>query len=134
VLDKPKSFQDLPRVPNFDEEAEDAIKYEGLPPLMPIKKSSVVLFTNVASVTTSIKEEFSAIGEEQTTVLVRGGKIECIGTEVHCVTFVDDVETETVDLDGGAIQPALTSYGAPHGVVEIDQEGSTNDGVRLATS
>lgn len=32
---KPASFQDAPKVPNFDREVQETLKWEGLPPLLP---------------------------------------------------------------------------------------------------
>ena len=44
---KPIEFQVPPKVPNFDKEAKDAVKYEGLPPLLPSSKIDSAIFTNV---------------------------------------------------------------------------------------
>jgi hypothetical protein len=52
---------------------------------------------------------------------------------------MDDVDSfcgggdadEFVDLHGGSLAPGLTSYGSPLGLVEIQLEPSTNDGVVL---
>ena len=48
VSEKPAIFQKVPKTPNFDREAENAIKYDGLPPLAPEKTiSGTVIFINV---------------------------------------------------------------------------------------
>lgn len=132
VLHKPDSFQKLPEVPNFDHEAEEAVKYEGLPPLLPpaSKKAALnVLFTNVAEVVRSGQDVPSAFSNKLGTVFVRDGKITCMSANGACAQLSSDTDAHIVDLEGGSIQPGLTTYGAPHGVVEIDQERSTNDGV-----
>lgn len=36
---------------------------------------------------------------------------------------------EIVDLEGGSLAPGLTTFGSPLGLVEIQMEKSTNDGV-----
>ena len=53
ISPKPAAFQRAPAVPDFEQEARDAVKYEGLPPLE--SKSSLggeepVLFVNVSEV------------------------------------------------------------------------------------
>jgi hypothetical protein len=134
VLNKPESFQKLPEVPNFDREAELAVEYEGLPPLAPKKKvASSVLFTNVAEVVFSSKDALSASVGQPASVLVQGGRILCAGADGACATTAAKVDAEVIDLEGGSIQPGLATFGAPHGVVEIDQEDTTNDGVSLAS-
>jgi hypothetical protein len=35
LSEKPFTFQEAPKVPNFDKEAEETLKWEGLPPLLP---------------------------------------------------------------------------------------------------
>ncbi len=58
---KPASFQVVPQTPNFDKQAEETIKYEGLPPLRPkrivrgtddgnVDEEGTVIFTNVSEV------------------------------------------------------------------------------------
>src|ERR1700744_2438695 len=69
VVSKSDTFQDLPKVPNFDREAEEAIAFEGLPPLLPERASTdFVLFTGVRSVVlpsrNDLAEVFSAQGDE----------------------------------------------------------------------
>jgi hypothetical protein len=130
VLHKPESFQKLPEVPNFDHDAEEAVKHEGLPPLMPTKESvSSVLFTNVVEVVRFGEDAVSTFDNKLGAVLVQDGKIVCMSADGACAQLASDADAEVVDLEGGSIQPGLTTFGAPHGVVEIDQERSTNDGV-----
>ncbi|KAL0577323.1 hypothetical protein V5O48_004679, partial [Marasmius crinis-equi] len=132
VARKPDAFQDVPKVPNFDQEARDAIKYQGLPPLKPRKSSAeTVVFTNVKSVFTrsgaGIQKVFSSEGSGLGNVVVRNGRVACSG---QCIQdhFVEDLNAMIVDLEGGSIFPALVSYGAPLGLETMNQEPSTNDG------
>ncbi|KAL0072430.1 hypothetical protein AAF712_000193 [Marasmius tenuissimus] len=132
VIRKPDSFQQVPKVPNFDKEAREAVKYQGLPPLTPRKSShQIVVFTNVKSVFTrsgaGIQKTFSSARRDLGNVVVQNGKITCYG---ECVRdhFIEDPHTTIVDLEGGSIFPALVSYGGPLGLEAIKSEPSTNDG------
>lgn len=135
VTRKPNVFQHTPAVPNFDKEAKAAVDYEGLPPLKSKKAGSeLVLFTNVKSVFTrsgfEITETFSVQdNEELGIVVVRDGKIVCSGSSAACFTSSLAHEAEIIDLRGGSISPGLTTFGSPLGLVEIDAEASTNDGL-----
>jgi len=137
VVSKPNPFQDLPRVPNFDREAEEAVAFEGLPPLLPNRAptpTDVVLFTNVNNVIFprrgDLAEAYSAIGDEIGVVVVQNGNITCYGTEATCSLddLVQGERVRVVDLQGGAISPALLTYGSPLGLQEIEAELSTGDG------
>ena len=135
VVFKPEPFQDLPKVPNFDREAEEAVVFEGLPPLLPERTSTnTILFTNVNSVILSrrgdLAEAYSAPGDETGVVVIRDGDITCYGSEAAC--SLDDLDggerVRVVDLQGGAISPGLLTYGSPLGLQEIEAEPSTGDG------
>ena len=142
VVKKPKSLQKAPKVPNFDKEAEDAIKYEGLPPLLNKKKrlTGDVLFTNVTSVYTADDSGvthsrlFSARVDGKVffpSVLVQNGRVTCMGrcTQENFTTSAEN--TAVIDLEGGALGPGLVSFGAPLGLEEIQAEKSTNDGTMI---
>ncbi|KAH8102297.1 carbohydrate esterase family 9 protein [Cristinia sonorae] len=134
TVEKPRVFQETPRVPNFDQEATDAVKYEGLPPLEPKKaKSSVVVFTNVGSVYTRsngvIETSFRSVDSDLGIVVVENGKVSCSGSTGSCPSISSLGHAEVIDLKGGSISPGLTTFGAPIGLEEIAQEDSTNDGV-----
>ncbi|KAF8590874.1 hypothetical protein K439DRAFT_1627298 [Ramaria rubella] len=137
--EKAVSFQKLPKTPNFDKEAADAVKYEGLPPLTPPKNVPNVIFTNVQSVWSRIEGN---IGVEQTftasthktdsyrgdtVAIVENGRITCTGSASTC-QVANLVGYESVDLEGGSLAPGLTSFGAPLGLGEIAGEASTQDG------
>ncbi|KAH9930391.1 carbohydrate esterase family 9 protein [Amylocystis lapponica] len=130
---KPLAFQQTPKVPNYDKEARDALKYEGLPPLAPTKaEAGVVLFTNVKSVFTrangAVQEAFVAQDDEPGVVIVENGSVLCAGMHASCVTPALFASAEIVDTRGGSVAPGFTTYGAPLGLEEIAQEPSTNDG------
>ncbi|KAF5393438.1 hypothetical protein D9757_000630 [Collybiopsis confluens] len=134
-LEKPSAFQKPPRVPNFDKEAQLTLQYDGLPPLNPIKGKKYVVFTNVTEVfvreSGTVKATFSSTSAAGGVAVVRNGRLDCIGEQLACLTE-DYLETKGkphfVDLKGGSIEPALTSYGAPLGLEHINQEPSTLDG------
>ncbi|CCM03596.1 uncharacterized protein FIBRA_05734 [Fibroporia radiculosa] len=132
VIGKPSSFQQKPRVPNFDKEAADAIKYEGLPPLEPKKADSdVVLFTNVKNVFRREGGEVreASIGQdEHGVVVVENGSITCSGKYAACITPSLLADAQVIDTRGGSVAPGLATFGAPLGLEEIAGESSTKDG------
>ena len=112
---KPSSFQDAPKVPNFDTEVQETLKWEGLPPLLPKEwqakgnlrggdtESEVeggrrvrgdVVFTNVGKV--YLKDEVD--GDVQVTqafvsesALAKDqGKTVDVASEAHGVTIIRD--------------------------------------------
>ena len=139
-------------MPNFDKEAEDVLKYDGLPPLEP--KSSLgagrtVVFANVSSIfvrsaaAPGVREllvpQEPSVGEHEgqgVTVIVRSGKIICVGMpdssrvrDALYAAYGADEPVDVFDLDGGAISPGLTTFGSNLGLEEIQGEASTKDGV-----
>ncbi|KAH8116655.1 composite domain of metallo-dependent hydrolase [Phellopilus nigrolimitatus] len=101
--------QKVPKTPNFDDEAADAVKYDGLPPLAPEKSiAGTVVFLNVKR--------------------KRRGKVACMGNQSTCASFLEAPGCHVVDLKGGAISPGLISFGSPLGLEEIHGEASTRDG------
>ncbi|KAG6903044.1 hypothetical protein C0995_007477 [Termitomyces sp. Mi166 len=131
-IDKPGTFQVVPETPNFDKEAELALKYDGLPPLEPaVDDSGVVLFTNVSSIYlrkgSVIQEIFVATNENaHGTVVVDEGRIVCAG---DCSDVSATANVRYVDLEGGSISPSFVTFGSPLGLEEISEEPSTKDGV-----
>ena len=145
----------MPKTPDFSKDAENALKYEGLPPLVPMRSNSdLVIFTNVSSVFVKhdygIREAFSASEASVSgNVVVEKGEIICIGDASTCSVTKYDSNIQHVDLKGGSIScvnslyqtfcelyhnypfffsPALISYGSRLGLNHIDGEPSTNDG------
>lgn len=143
-IQKPKKLQEAPKVPNFDKEAKDAIKYEGLPPLLTEKNrlTGDVLFTNVESVYTPIRlpvgsrishsRLFRSVVDGEVfppSVLVQKGRITCMGRCTQEKVMARTENVTIIDLEGGALSPGLVSFGAPLGLEEIQAETSTNDGI-----
>ncbi|CAA7271147.1 unnamed protein product [Cyclocybe aegerita] len=146
VLNKPEEFQKVPEVPDFSKERADTVKYSGLPPLTGWKdEKKQAGRVKVVGVKSLVAYEESTGAQDDTpsfalktlfddkhsssgrTVIIEGGRIVCIeGTASSCTISVR--VGETIDLQGGSIAPALTTYGSPLGLVEIRQEASTNDG------
>lgn len=127
--EKPLSFQEEPKVPSWDNEREEAVAYEGLPPLLPSRTLGNVVFEHVASVWLTRRDDGLA-GEqilgEHGVVVVSNGQIVCTGTHVSCST--SSLVYTLVDLANGSLVPGFTSFGSPLGLVEIIQEASTQDG------
>ena len=134
LLNKPAAFQTVPKVPNFDKDREEALKYDGLPPLAPSAASKrTIVFTNVRNVFLrdgeSIRDTLAGSSSANNgVVIVRDGVLVCAGSCVDALAAVDSADSEFVDLDGGAVSPALTSVGTLLGLAEIDQEEMTHDG------
>ncbi|CAA7259139.1 unnamed protein product [Cyclocybe aegerita] len=134
VKTKPEEFQQVPKTPDFTKQAEDAVKYDGLPPLeLKESVSDSFIFTNLSSLFlkqgNKIREVFS-VSEAGSpgVVVVEKGQVSCFGTSLECQLGRYGSDVQKVDLDGGSITPALISYGSPLGLNHIDQEASTNDG------
>ena len=132
---KPASFQVAPRTPDFDQDAADAVAYEGLPPLAPQRSSTgIVAFTGVADAYVYVDADGEAhianVLEHVRAgvVVVEHGRVVCAGTERSCASLLDAAEVTLVDLQGGAIQPALTGFSSSIGLEEIATEPSTADG------
>ena len=125
-----------PKTPDFEEEAKAAVEYEGLPPLQPKEPSSqAILFTNLTNVwirkgnkVHSVFDDLTSPTDraERSVVGVKAGNIICI-TAKECEQFESLIE-RIVDLEGGAIQPGLVTYGSGLGLQEIAMERSTVDG------
>ncbi|GBE80175.1 predicted protein [Sparassis crispa] len=125
-----RAFQDVPDVPNWDAERENAIKYEGLPPLEGMREGGRVVFRNVRELwlrgQESIVPMFMATASEVgTEVVVENGKVSCIGRA--CMGGIDNARA-FVDLRGGSISPSLMTFGSRVGLEEISGEPSTGDG------
>ena len=137
IVPKPQSFQNAPKVPNFDDEAKKAVEYEGLPDLS-INKDPVeanAIFTNVNSMHViqdgKVHQLFSLQeAAENAIVIVRRGSVVCYGSQDACATYIDDSEDNViVDLEGGSITPGFVSYGCGLGLEDIILEPSTTDGL-----
>ncbi|KAF9450409.1 composite domain of metallo-dependent hydrolase [Macrolepiota fuliginosa MF-IS2] len=137
VTPKNVQAQKAPKTPNFDKEAQLAVEYDGLPPLTPQpEQAASILFTNVSRVHTrgpkcGISQVYSmSEAGELGAVFVNKGKIICVGLPSICGkqarTFKGDIKV--IDLQGGSIAPALTSFGSPLGLEDIQGESSTKDG------
>ncbi|KAI0367346.1 composite domain of metallo-dependent hydrolase [Pilatotrama ljubarskyi] len=143
TVEKPAAFQRLPKTPNFDKEAKDALKYEGLPPLEPkASVSHTIIFANASSVylrdaasVFGIQEVMASDGvQEALSVVVKEGRLLCVDspTSVCAREALDAAEiVEYVNLEGGSVAPGLTTFGSPIGLEEITGEVSTKDGYVL---
>ncbi|KAI5891592.1 composite domain of metallo-dependent hydrolase [Schizophyllum commune H4-8] len=131
-----------PSTPDFTREAEQAVKYEGLPPLEPVKRlrpGHKVVFTNVKGMVTEgdMKTTMKSAAPGETagrevlfSVVAEAGEVLYVGAcrEYVSGNSMDAEEVEVVDLAGGWISPGLTTIGSSLGLQEITMEASTKDG------
>jgi hypothetical protein len=140
-LEKPAAFQDLPETPNWDREKNDTVYWDGLPPLTGWKigghKGRVRLLNvknlvgfNELSNYDELETVFDDTEKEQgRVVVIEDGRITCVQRSVDpCTSAFGGDDEVVIDLRGGSIEPGLTTYGSPLGLVEIRLEASTNDG------
>lgn len=100
--------QRVPSVPDYDQEREEAIRWEGLQPLVPKQATGTVVFANVGEIW--LREE-GRVGKRNVggaVVVVANGSVVCTGS---CAAFVQEADA-MVDLRGGTIAPAFTAFGA----------------------
>ncbi|THH28414.1 hypothetical protein EUX98_g5775 [Antrodiella citrinella] len=138
LVGKPKTSQALqkaPHAPKWDNEREEALEWEGLPPLQAKKlEKGVIVLKNVRQVWTrgelGLQERWSARpGQEGGIVVLQNGAVTCVGRDDGgCYDVFDDVQRLTIDLHGGSMGPGLMSFGSPLGIEEIAGEISTMDG------
>lgn len=135
VVSKPTAYQETPRVPNFTNDAQKAVDYEGLPPLIPNKSliNTTIIFRNVKSFYQKhggVIEQVLSPQEGGSTLVIRNGAIVCSGDKL-CLKMASELNpvSLTIDLEGGSISPGFVSFGSPLGLQHIDREPSTNDGV-----
>ena len=137
IISKPKAYQRTPRVPNFNNDAQKAVNYEGLPPLVPkkIPINTSIIFKNVKSFYQKMGGVIEQVLLPQktgnfSTIMIRNGSIVCSGDELCSkVAPLDPASLLTIDLEGGSISPGFVSFGSPLGLQHMDQEPSTNDGI-----
>ncbi|KAG9226462.1 hypothetical protein CCMSSC00406_0005871 [Pleurotus cornucopiae] len=143
---KPEELQVPPKTPDFEKEAREAVKSEGLPPLEAsiIIRGKVVVLKNLSTGYIRdggrVKRWFppaeNAQKGEQTKVwdvVVRDGSVLCHGVSGSCAVSLrgdgfNPEDFEEIDLEGGVILPGLTTFGSSIGLTEIAQEPTTNDG------
>ena len=102
IVKKPESFQKVPITPNFDKEAEETLKHEGLPPLetQDSLSESTIVFTNVRSVLTRELNRLSLSVQdaEDYSVFVRNGEILSICKDTGCDPNLISVNATYIDL------------------------------------
>ncbi|KAG9090536.1 hypothetical protein FS749_000470 [Ceratobasidium sp. UAMH 11750] len=127
VIPKPTILQKPPPPPSWDQEAEDALASDGVPNLLTPKQDDphTVIFHNVSLLVQD--DNVQEFGSEGGTVVAKHGHIICAGKAGKCDSYSSQAARQ-VDLQHGSILPGLMSFGSPVGLVEIDQEPSTNDG------
>jgi len=127
-------WREAPNVPDWKRERQEALKWDGLPPLDVDRVSEALVFANVSAVLTrgakGIEHLFrpSASDKARGVVIVHGGKIICTGVRDACNHLVPN-EARLVNLEGGVLAPAFISFGSSLGLQEIEYEPSTGDGI-----
>ena len=137
ALIKPSKFQTLPETPNWDKEAEESVRWDGVPPLTGkygATEGQTIKIIGVKSVWHygdggHVEPLFEDKEGKGRSVLFQDGLLVCVEVDSPCGEG-GDVD-ELIDLKGGSLAPGLTSYGSKLGLVEINLEPSTNDGVVL---
>lgn len=110
VGEKPAYSQRAPKTPDFDREAEEAVKYDGLPPLSPRKTKNLVIFSNVGSLYVkhnySVEEIFASneVGKLGV-VVVDNGRITCSGLSPSAcpLSQYGSANFKEINLEGGSI-------------------------------
>ena len=126
-------WREPPNVPNWKQERQEALKWDGLPPLEVDRVSEVVVFANVSAVlirgAEGIEPMFhSSAAHPGGVVIIDSGKIICAGISTVCNHLVPN-RARLVDLEGGVLAPAFISFGSNLGLQEIAYEPSTGDGL-----
>jgi hypothetical protein len=127
-------WREPPKVPDWKRERQEALKWEGLPPLNVDRVSEAVVFANVSAVlirgVEGIEYMFRSSAADHTRgdVIVHSGKIICAGVDNACNSLVP-IGARLVDLEGGMLAPAFISVGSNLGLQEIADEPSTGDGL-----
>ncbi|KAJ7684011.1 carbohydrate esterase family 9 protein [Mycena rosella] len=131
TIDVGEERNGFPDVPDWDKEREQALKYEGLPPLTGRKQGKKIVFINVREVcyngADGRMEQVIQSGLQLLNVVVENGKIRCVGDDMGCPLDAFDAD-EYVDLDGGSVSPGMMTFGSSLGLEEIQSEPSTGDG------
>ncbi|KAI9507549.1 hypothetical protein F5148DRAFT_102021 [Russula earlei] len=127
-------WREPPRVPDWKQERQNAVKWDGLPPLEAERVSDTVVFANVSAVlirgAEGIEHMFrsSEVDDARGVVIVHSGKIICAGVSNACGPLVPN-RAQLVNLEGGVLAPAFISFGSNLGLQEIAYEPSTGDGL-----
>ncbi|WRT68226.1 uncharacterized protein IL334_005202 [Kwoniella shivajii] len=128
--EKPVHAQKIPPTGKWDKEAREAVEFRGDQDLRPKKSAKNVIFQDVGefhlSTNTFAEYDVQTFEEGKGVVIVQAGEITCVG---KCSTEQTESGFEIINLKGGAITPGVITVGSKLGLVEIDQEKSTWDGV-----
>jgi len=129
------NFSQSQKTPDFESEANETLKHEGLPPLAPqhVISDEDIIFTNVSYVYTRVPDGIEPISftsdDGAGIVVVRNGRIICTGASFICNVHAPQEDVTVLDLQGGSISPGLVSVGTNLGLQHIGMESSTTDGV-----
>ncbi|KAG8880724.1 hypothetical protein FRB98_004765 [Tulasnella sp. 332] len=134
VSEKSSHLQHAPSTPEWKTGAKEALKFKGLPPIKG-KSSRKVAFINIGTIWKRTGEEralIEVVSEQANGVMVFiNGSLSCESLQdaTGCASSMEgDRGIHVVDLKGGCMAPGLVSFGGQLGLIEIEQEPSTNDG------
>ena len=121
-LTKLSKFQTLPKTPNWDKEAEETVKWDGVPPLTGKHGGTEGITIQIIGVKSvwhygsgeHIEPLFDDKKGKGRSVLLQDGLLVCVD-DVDLVCGGGDVD-EFVDLEGGSLASELTSYGSSLGL------------------
>ena len=131
VVPKPDEAQEVFEEGKWDEEIAETLATRGDPDLRSKKSSGTVVFQDVTGFYLPKSGHYQAMGlqssggEMKGSVVVRDGKIACVG---DC-QVEQGLDFEVIDLKGGSIAPGYISVGSYMGLMDIRQEEDTQDGV-----
>ena len=130
-----------PKIPDWEREVRETIKWEGLPPLEGERRPGVVMFTHVKELWTrgALRPESTAsterakrdFGEGFGVVVVESGRVACTAhprDSEACLGQFKGQGIKKINLHGGSISPGFTTLGSILGIEEMHTEKSTGDG------
>ncbi|KAF7332041.1 Carbohydrate esterase family 9 protein [Mycena kentingensis (nom. inval.)] len=115
----------IPTVPDWDKERQEAMDWEGTPP-MKARVTGKVVFRDVRELRVRGLGYRDAHGR---TVVMDGGRIVCAGND--CIRGEQERNAIEIDLRGGVIVPGMLTFGSRLGVEEISSEPSSGTGIGL---
>lgn len=113
-LMKDTVFQRPPPTPNFDKEAADALKYDGLPPLtgvFPHRKT--VVFKNLTSIYIRNEDKITQVFQSEDKVaggiaVIHDGSLACFDSSTGCLNYHNIDTKDWIDLRGGSLSSGFT--------------------------
>jgi hypothetical protein len=125
---------EAPNVPDWKRERQEALKWDGLPPLDVDRVSEARGFRQRVSSPHTWNEGHrtpvspSAVDQARGVVIVHGGRITCAGVRDACNHLVPN-RSAARQFRRRVLAPAFISFGSNLGLQELVYEPSTGDGI-----